>query len=109
MIVSYTTLDNVSLIIDWANVTANNTGVMFEPAVNYTFGFALSRIYEFEDSDDKADISSHGKMVVHNLAEDMDWDMTIDNSSNKVTFSGNDETVIINVSISPIYSRTWVL
>lgn len=97
IIVGYTSLE-VSLNISWRNLTADMhaSGIAFHPPMNYTIGFAVPRMYEYEDEHDKAELSSGSNIFTHHLSYTR-WSVKVDNSLGKVTFTGN-ESIIFEVS-----------
>lgn len=89
IVVGYTSLD-VSLNISCGNLTADAhaSGIEFHPPMNYTIGFAVPRMYEYDDEDDNAKLSSSSKIITHDLSYTR-WSAKVDYSSGKVTFTGN--------------------
>ena len=66
-------------------------GVSFQPRdANYTFGFAIPRIYEYNDDDDDVDVSDNTYLVVHEFTENTTWKTDFDKSSSEVVFTTND-------------------
>ncbi len=93
---AYTTLKDVEAIVDWSkliNDSSRSLGVRFEPAVNYTFGFAMPRIYEYDDDDDNVDLNDNTYMVVHEFQESTKWKMDFDNSTAQVKFTTNNSII----------------
>jgi hypothetical protein len=96
IVIAYTTLKDVKVTVDWAkliNESSRNTGLMFDQAVNYTFGFTMPKIYEYDDDDDNVDLEDNSYMVVHEFSENTIWEMDLDRSAAKVKFTANDSII----------------
>ena len=93
---AYTTLRNVTLHVDWGHLTNSSSrylGLRFDQAMNYTFGFAMQRLYEYDDNGDNVDLSDNTYMVVHEF-ENTEWEMDFEPSSSQVKFTGNDSIIL---------------
>ena len=98
--VAYTTRQDVEAKVECAVLTDNThqpLGVNFSQDVNYTFGFAMPRIYEYNDDNDDVDVSDNTYLVLHEFTENTTWEMDFDNNTSEVVFTTND-SVIFKVS-----------
>ena len=96
IVVAYTTLKDVEVEVIWEkliNESSRDSGLKFKPAVDYTFGFAMPKIYEYDDSDDNVDLNDNSYMVVHEFSEKTNWEMDLDASAAQVKFTANDSII----------------
>ena len=80
------------------NDSSRVLGLRFEPPVNYTFGFAIPRIYEYDDDHDNVDLNDNTYMVVHKFTESTKWQVDLDKSAAQVTYTAHD-SIIFKVGI----------
>ena len=102
MVLAYTTLDDVEVNVNWTdlvNQTTRNTSVIFHPTVNYTFGFSMPVLYEYDDDGDNVDLNDNSYMAVHKFTESTQWKMELDESAGEVKFTAND-SIIFKVKTS---------
>ncbi|XP_028398931.1 glycosylated lysosomal membrane protein-like [Dendronephthya gigantea] len=97
IVVGYTTRKDVKVTVDCAaltNETSRNNSIRFSHSMNYTFAFAMPRIYEYDDDDDNVDLTDNSYMVVREFMDSTKWDVHLDASAHQVTFTANDSIIL---------------
>ena len=96
IVVAYTTFKDVKVEVIWEkliNKSSRDSGLKFNPPVNYTFGFAMPKIYEYDDDGDNVDLNDNSYMVVHEFSERTNWETDFDASAAQVKFTANDSII----------------